>query len=92
MWVERTNVGAAYTRSGRLIRFGRAGRPDITGIYLRPDGVGQALYIEVKRPGERIQPDSEQAVVREVVLRFGGLHFEWWCVEQARAWLDTLPN
>lgn len=91
MWVERTNTGAAYNEAGRLVRFGQPGRPDITGILFRPNlGIGQALYIEVKRPGEKLS--EVQAVYQQVVGRHGGLHYTWCSDEQAYEWLDNLPD
>jgi hypothetical protein len=91
VWVERTNTGAAYNKDGRLVRFGQPGRPDITGILFRPSlGIGQALYIEVKKPGCALS--AVQATYQQVVVRHGGLHYKWWSEEQAHEWLDNLPD
>ena len=50
---DRTQSGK---RSGGKMNLGKPGRPDVTG-YL-PNG--RYLGIEVKRPGEKIIPGSEQ--------------------------------
>ena len=62
----RNNVGLAYTRDGRPVRFGlHPGSPDLIGlrtIVLTPDMVGQRLAvfigIEVKASHGRISADQ----------------------------------
>jgi hypothetical protein len=51
----RQNTGGMANPAGRYVAFGNPGAPDISGII--PD-FGRALYIEVKRPGNR--PTAEQ--------------------------------
>jgi hypothetical protein len=63
----RNNTGAAFTREGRMIRFGLAGAPDILGCYR-----GRAIGIEVKAPrgGQREAQRRWQASIE----RAGGVY------------------
>lgn len=54
--VRRQNTGAMRNRDGRLVRFGRKGDSDLTGIIGRGRLRGIAIAIEVKRPGEWPSP------------------------------------
>lgn len=60
----RTNTGAArLPRPGggsRFVRFGPRGHPDIAGVL--PGG--RALYIEVKRPGQRLRTEQIDFLAR----------------------------
>lgn len=53
MW--RNNTGALYDETGRLVAYGLAkGSADLVGIV-----DGRFVALEVKKPGERAEPDQE---------------------------------
>lgn len=58
VWAQRMNSGATVVGEGkarRFIRFGFKGCPDIIGQLVS----GQPIYIEVKRPSGRVDPDQQ---------------------------------
>lgn len=69
-----------------LVTYGTPGAADIQGIlqvYTKEFGtIGRFLAIEVKKPGESIEPESPQAKWREMVRAQGGLHIEAHSVEE----------
>lgn len=97
MRIWRVNTGKAYgysvvasalARAGMgeilstmpLIKYGTPGAPDIQGI-LRG---GRFFSIEVKRPGKKIEEDSEQDRWRRMFEAYGGLFIEAHSVEEVR--------
>lgn len=59
----------------RPIKFGNAGEPDIRGFLTgNKDGInrGRAIYIEVKMPGENLEPD--QKTWRDMAVPRGIIH------------------
>lgn len=67
-WVERMNSGAALV-SGRFIRFGFKGCPDVIG-QLKD---GRLLGVEVKARNGKLRP--EQALFLEQIRVAGGVAF-----------------
>jgi len=63
----RVNSGRAWVGSGRRIKFGDEGFPDL----LAWPGRGITLAIEVKRPGERLSPAQAEWAV---LLKCKGIH------------------
>jgi hypothetical protein len=76
---SRQNTGAARARTGRLVRFGVPGDPDLRGVIplaaLREVPVGWPwgipFYAEAKRPGQ--QPTRQQAARHLELTRAGAL-------------------
>ncbi|MXV35797.1 MULTISPECIES: hypothetical protein [unclassified Saccharibacter] len=52
---ERCNTGAMRTPTGRLVRFGQKGAPDIRGTYK-----GRSIAIEVKTKSRKLSADQER--------------------------------
>jgi len=63
----RVNSGRAWVGSGRRIKFGDEGFPDL----LAWPGRGITLAIEVKRPGERLSPAQAEWAL---LLKMQGIH------------------
>lgn len=63
----RVNSGGAWAGSGRRIKFGDEGFPDV----LAWPGKGVTLAIEVKRPGERLSPAQNEWAL---LLKARGIH------------------
>lgn len=82
--VWRQNTGALREDSGRVVRFGRPGQADITGMIV---GSGRRIELEVKRPGQR--NSFRQAVFGVEVEEAGGLYAVIHSVEEARAVIDA---
>lgn len=77
--------GVQELRRMPLTTYGTPGAADIQGlVYYHRLGFGRFLAIEVKRPGERIEPGSPQANWRNMVTDQGGLHIEAHSVEDVR--------
>ncbi len=54
--VERMNSGmmpAKYGGKTRYVHLHTAGTPDVQALRKTPNGYTEALYVEVKRPGEK---------------------------------------
>jgi hypothetical protein len=89
--IFRNNTGRAVYRKPSAtytVPYGLApGSADLIGIVTRPGhpSHGRALAIEVKRPGEHLEPDQE--IFRSVWIRAGGLHVTAHSVSEA---LDAL--
>ncbi len=62
------NVTNALSKIGRPVKYSVTGSADILGILKG----GRAIAIEVKMPGENLDPD--QITWRDMFIRFGGLH------------------
>lgn len=58
IWVYRLNSGAAKTDTGRFIRFGFKGCPDVVAGLKN----GRTAWIEVKRPSGRVR-DEQKAFI-----------------------------
>jgi len=72
VWFNRMNSGAVTLGEGksrRFIRYGFKGCPDIHGMLIS----GVPLYIEVKRPSGRVDPD--QRAFLEKAAKFGAVAF-----------------
>ena len=63
----RVNSGRVWAGSGRRIKFGDQGFPDL----LAWPGKGITLAIEVKRPGERLSPAQAEWAL---LLKCKGIH------------------
>lgn len=77
----RQNTGAVfstYKGKKRIIRFGRPGAADITGVRN-----GKRVEIEVKRPGE-VQRDDQRAF-EAMIKAEGGIYFVAKSVEDVQA-------
>lgn len=72
----RNNSGMRPGASGRPVRFGAVGSPDILGA-LKPDG--KLLAIEVKKPGEK--PTPEQVLFLSNLVNSGAFVIVAECVE-----------
>jgi len=74
VFVYRSNAGGAKeARTGRQLFFGLRGQADITGVLRRRrDGVGVALYIEVK--SETGRQREEQKTFEANIRRCGGIY------------------
>ncbi len=77
------NVTSALSKLGRPVRYSVVGSADILGI-LYGDSVtkinfGRALAIEVKKLGNKLDPD--QITWRDMFVKAGGLHIVAYCVE-----------
>lgn len=83
MW-ERMNTGAGRDKSGRLVRFGTPGGPDIRGC-LR----GRAVAIECKSQVGRLSPD--QRIWRDNFTRAGGRYIVGRDVGAVIAELEAFP-
>jgi hypothetical protein len=79
----RNNVGAYKDERGHLVRYGRPGSADLTGLVL-PDGV--RLEVEVKRPGGKLSEDQQKFAA--MTMRFGGIYILATSVEQAEVSLN----
>jgi len=59
VWAYRVNTGGLLDKSGRLVRFGTPGHPDIVA-RLKPSspekGSGRVLWIEAKSAKGRLSP------------------------------------
>lgn len=72
VWCCRMNSGAVVLGEGksrRFVRYGFKGCPDIHGMLI----TGVPLYIEVKRPSGRVEP--EQRAFLEKAAKFGAAAF-----------------
>jgi hypothetical protein len=58
--VQRQNTGAGTNPSGRLVRFGKKGNPDLTGTI---PGTGRRIEVEVKAPGKTPRPEQLQRLI-----------------------------
>lgn len=65
--VWRQPTGAAY-RAGRLVRYGKVGAADITGLLIN----GRRVEIEVKTGGG-VQ-SAEQKIFEDMITKMGGLY------------------
>lgn len=86
-FVWRQNQGGIPTGKGGFRKFnGMKGLPDLCGL-LGPAGPGgfytQALFIEVKRPGEKLRP--EQASFLKTAHQLGHLAFMATCLDDVKA-------
>ena len=67
VWFERMNSGATryQDRNGkqRFVRYGFKGCPDIHGMLAD----GRPLYLEVKKPSGRVQPEQREFIERAVM-------------------------
>lgn len=64
---ERCNTGAMRSPTGRLVRFGTPGAPDIRGTYK-----GRSIAIEVKTKSGKLS--KEQKRWRDSFVAAGGVH------------------
>jgi len=64
---RRMNAGMLKDATGRPVRFGFVGQPDIWAML---KGSGQTLWVECKRLGAK--PTEEQAAFLELIRRYGG--------------------
>ena len=64
----RNNTGAFVNVRGRLVRFGKEGSSDITGIDPR---TGRRIEIECKAPGKKLREGQRQFL--DMVNRNGGI-------------------
>lgn len=82
----RANVGVAFAKSGRAVRFGVIGQGDISGLVV---GTGRRVEIEVKAPGG-VQSAAQRAFGR-MVVECGGLYLVAYEIENFSAeLLDAL--
>lgn len=86
LMIWRNNTGAARARTGRLIRFGTPGEPDILGVCYRcfsipsswsaattpPYIFGQAIAIEAK--GARGRQTKRQKAWQQAFEKVGGIY------------------
>jgi len=83
--VERMNSGkipAKYGTKTRYIHLHSTGTPDVQALRKTPNGYTEALYVEVKRPGEK--PTEEQLAMHEVLREKAGAR-----VIVATSWEDV---
>ena len=66
--IWRQNTGAATDQNGRLVRFGRPGAADLTGIL----SDGRRLEIEVKSAHGR--QSVAQASFQRIIENYGGVY------------------
>lgn len=71
--LDRRNVGMAVGTSGKPVRFGKRGDPDLTGIIPSGPHRGKRIDVEVKRPGKRPSP-IQMKRLREIIDS-GGIAF-----------------
>ena len=80
---HRSNTGVARDASGRVIRFGLRGAPDIQGCYC-----GRAVGIEVKSSDGRQSPDQKRW--QACFERAGGIYILARTVTDVTSVLDRL--
>ncbi len=81
----RNNIGMAWMRDGKPVRFGVGGpgASDLVGVYR-----GRAVFVEIKTPVGRLSP--EQRTFEQLCARVGAIYVVLRSVEDAQAWLATL--
>ncbi len=77
----RNNTGAFQDKTGRVVRFGCPGSPDLLGI-IRP---GRFLGIEVKTSTGR--QSEQQKSFMKMVESMGGIYLLVRSVEEAEQWI-----
>ena len=83
------NITQALSKLGRPVRYSVVGSADILGI-LCGDSVtgvnhGRALAIEVKKLGNKLDPD--QVTWRDMFIKFGGVYILATCIDDVYAGL-----
>ncbi len=71
VWIQETGVGRALT-GGQIIRFGREGAADVTGVAYVAPGIGLRLEVEAKTGSGT--PSANQRAFRAMMDRFGGIY------------------
>ncbi len=66
---KKTGITKTYA-----IRLAQAGSADIWGIMRDLNGIGRAVFVECKIPGEEIDIDGPQQRFKEKVEALGGIH------------------
>jgi len=72
VWRQNTGCAPMVGKGGKVrpIKFGQPGMADIVGVL----NGGRWLAIECKRPGGKLEKDSQQEAFRTVMLAMGGVY------------------